>query len=200
MEVDGQNASCDQRSRCREPQLPERAGLDIYVGDRLATALRALRVSKPIAISGLFISLTSRNVGGLMNRPLGETVSQVSGPLQWRLAACSLTPAAPGPACTENAARTPTAPLLHLSRGAVGATLRAWRSMNAFQAPVSMATAPPLPGQAITAGVTWLHRCECESEVDHCQRHQCANGATCVSDANNTTCRCPGNFTGRFCR
>ncbi|KAB1258545.1 Protein crumbs-like protein 1 [Camelus dromedarius] len=40
----------------------------------------------------------------------------------------------------------------------------------------------------------------CEVGVDHCQSHQCANGATCVSHAEGYSCRCPGNFTGKFCR
>ena len=39
----------------------------------------------------------------------------------------------------------------------------------------------------------------CEEDIDECAPKPCKNGATCVNEINNFTCKCAPGFTGREC-
>ncbi|KAM5205780.1 LOW QUALITY PROTEIN: protein crumbs homolog 1 [Hipposideros larvatus] len=66
---------------------------------------------------------------------------------------------------------------------------------------------PCIHGNWSHRAAAYLCRCEpgytgahCEVGVDNSEGHQCANGASCVSDTRGNSCLCFGNFTGNFCR
>ena len=39
----------------------------------------------------------------------------------------------------------------------------------------------------------------CEINIDDCDGNVCQNGGTCVDGINTYTCKCPPNWTGRYC-
>ncbi|XP_078282273.1 LOW QUALITY PROTEIN: protein crumbs homolog 2a [Rhinoraja longicauda] len=40
---------------------------------------------------------------------------------------------------------------------------------------------------------------DCDSDVDDCADHQCKNNGSCIDGLNYYHCKCPSQFTGRYC-
>ncbi|KAI8036244.1 hypothetical protein M5D96_010837 [Drosophila gunungcola] len=44
-----------------------------------------------------------------------------------------------------------------------------------------------------------FHGTNCTDNIDDCQNHMCQNGGTCVDGINDYLCRCPDDYTGKYC-